>query len=92
MSASSVSALLGDPIRKLPAGTTTDAGGLADNPVELIPAHDFVGSDVKGKLSLAMYVAAVPLAFVKPWMAIVLYIAVALLWLVPDRRIESISK
>ena len=51
-----------------------------------------VGSDVKGKLSLAMYVAAVPLAFVKPWMAIVLYIAVALLWLVPDRRIESISK
>jgi hypothetical protein len=51
-----------------------------------------IGSDVKGKLSLAMYVAAVPLAFVREWMAILIYIAVALLWLVPDRRIESISK
>jgi uncharacterized membrane protein len=44
-----------------------------------------VGSDLKGKLSLAMYIAAVPLAFVKEWIAIVIYIAVALLWLVPDR-------
>jgi uncharacterized membrane protein len=51
-----------------------------------------VGSDLKGKLSLAMYVAAVPLAFVKEWIAIMIYIAVALLWLVPDRRIEAISK
>jgi hypothetical protein len=39
-----------------------------------------------------MYVAAVPLAFVREWIAIVIYIAVALLWLVPDRRIEAISK
>src|SRR5215470_5481077 len=51
-----------------------------------------VGTDLKGKLSLAMYIAAVPLAFVKEWIAIVLYIAVALLWLVPDRRIESTWK
>jgi uncharacterized membrane protein len=50
-----------------------------------------VGSDFKGKLSLAMYIAAVPLAFVKEWIAIVIYIAVALLWLVPDRRIELTS-
>jgi uncharacterized membrane protein len=51
-----------------------------------------VGNDSKGKLSLAMYVAAVPLAFVREWIAIVIYIAVALLWLVPDRRIESVQK
>ena len=51
-----------------------------------------VGSDLKGKLSLAMYVAAVPLAFVREWIAIVIYVAVALMWLVPDRRIESMTK
>ena len=48
-----------------------------------------VGSDVKGKMSLAMYAAAVALAFVRPWIADGLYAAVALVWLVPDRRIES---
>ena len=51
-----------------------------------------VGSDLKGKLSLALYLAAVPLAFVKEWIAIAIYVAVALLWLVPDRRIESMAK
>jgi len=51
-----------------------------------------VGGDLKGKLSLAMYVAAVPLAFVREWIAIVIYVAVALMWLVPDRRIESMTK
>ena len=48
-----------------------------------------VGSDVKGKLSLAFYVAAIPLAFVHQTIADALYVAVALIWLVPDRRIES---
>ena len=47
-----------------------------------------VGSDLKGKLSLATYVACVPLAFVNPWIPIGLYVVVALMWLVPDRRIE----
>jgi uncharacterized membrane protein len=47
-----------------------------------------IGSDVKGKASVVMYAAAIPLAFVHPWIAIGLYIAVALMWLVPDRRIE----
>jgi uncharacterized membrane protein len=51
-----------------------------------------IGSDLKGKLSLTMYLAAVPLAFVSEWIAIVIYVAVALLWLIPDRRIESISE
>jgi uncharacterized membrane protein len=51
-----------------------------------------LGSDVKGKLSLAIYAASVPLAFVKPWISIMLYVVVALMWLVPDRRIESTLK
>jgi uncharacterized membrane protein len=51
-----------------------------------------VGNDIKGKLSLILYLAAIVLAFVRPWMAITLYVAVALLWLVPDRRIESLVR
>ena len=49
-----------------------------------------VGSDLKGKLSIAGYVVAIPLAFVSPWIAVVLYVAIALMWFVPDRRIESV--
>jgi uncharacterized membrane protein len=45
-----------------------------------------IGSDVKGNLSLVMYAAAIPLAFVSPWISYALYFAVALVWLVPDRR------
>jgi len=48
-----------------------------------------VGSDFKGKLSLGFYVAAIPLAFVHPAVADALYVIVALIWLVPDPRIES---
>ena len=48
-----------------------------------------VGSDVKGKLSLVLYASAIPLAFVRWWIADALYVAVALIWLVPDRRIET---
>jgi uncharacterized membrane protein len=51
-----------------------------------------LGSDVKGKLSVAIYASSVPLAFVEPWISIALYIFVALMWLVPDRRIESAVK
>jgi uncharacterized membrane protein len=47
-----------------------------------------IGSDSKGKLSLAMYAAAIPLAFVREWIADALFVGVALIWLVPDRRIE----
>ena len=50
-----------------------------------------LGSDLKGKASLAMYAAAIPLAFVSPWIAVVLYVAVALIWFVPDRRSPSVS-
>ncbi|MEZ5966010.1 MAG: TMEM175 family protein [Planctomycetota bacterium] len=47
-----------------------------------------LGRDRKGKASLACYVLAVPAAYVRPWLAAALYVAVALLWIVPDRRIE----
>ena len=48
-----------------------------------------IGSDRKGKLSLLFYIAAIPLAFVHPAIADVLYVCVALIWYVPDARIES---
>jgi uncharacterized membrane protein len=47
-----------------------------------------VGKDVKGKISAGLYLAAIPLAFVSQWIADAIYVAVALIWLVPDRRIE----
>jgi uncharacterized membrane protein len=47
-----------------------------------------VGSDLKGKLSILLYAAAVGLAFVNQWIADAIYVTVALIWLVPDRRIE----
>lgn len=47
-----------------------------------------VSGDVKGKMSVACYAAAIPLAFIAPWVSIALYVVVAGTWLVPDRRIE----
>jgi len=49
-----------------------------------------LGRDWKGKLSPTLYLAAIPLAFVSPWIASGLYAFVALLWLIPDRRIERV--
>jgi uncharacterized membrane protein len=51
-----------------------------------------LGSDRKGKLSIVLYLAGIALAFVRPWIAIVLYVAVALVWFVPDSRIEALTK
>ena len=48
-----------------------------------------VGKDVKGLVSPLLYVAAIPLAFVHQGIAEAIYVLVALLWLIPDRRIES---
>lgn len=50
-----------------------------------------LGSDWKGKLSLGSYAAAIALAFVNPQFSDALYIFVALLWLIPDRRIERMT-
>jgi uncharacterized membrane protein len=49
-----------------------------------------VGADFKGKVSPICYAIAIPLAFVSSWIANGLYVAVALMWLVPDRRIERV--
>jgi uncharacterized membrane protein len=48
-----------------------------------------LGSDVKGKVSLALYAAAIPLSFVNRWIAVGLYVLVAIIWFIPDRRIEK---
>ena len=47
-----------------------------------------LGSDAKGIVSVVMYAAGIPLAFVSAWISAAIYVAVALIWLVPDRRIE----
>ncbi len=47
-----------------------------------------VGGDIKGKVSPLMYITAIPLAFFNTWLANGLYVLVALMWIVPDRRIE----
>jgi uncharacterized membrane protein len=48
-----------------------------------------LGSDVKGKVSLALYAAAIPLSFVNRWIAVGLYVLVAIIWFIPDRRSEK---
>ena len=49
-----------------------------------------LGSDVKGRVSLLLYAVALPLAFVRPRVACAIYVLVAMIWLVPDRRIETV--
>jgi TMEM175 potassium channel family protein len=51
-----------------------------------------VGRDFKGKLSMALYISAIGLSFVSQWIALCIYVAVALMWLVPDRCIEAFDK
>jgi uncharacterized membrane protein len=47
-----------------------------------------LGRDWKGKLCFALYFVAIPLAFASPWLSNGLYVLVAFMWLIPDRRIE----
>jgi uncharacterized membrane protein len=49
-----------------------------------------LGNDFKGKVSVAIYAAAVPLSFASHWLALGLYVFVAIMWLIPDRRIEKV--
>lgn len=51
-----------------------------------------IGEDLKGKISLALYTISIPLAFEVPIASLVIYVCVALLWLVPDSRIERVIK
>jgi uncharacterized membrane protein len=48
-----------------------------------------IGDDRKGKMSLAAYAVAIPLSFVHPWIACACYVGVAIMWLIPDPRIEK---
>jgi uncharacterized membrane protein len=57
----------------------------ADSPIAIA-----IGNDRKGKASLAIYVLAIICARVNPWISMALYVLVALIWFVPDRRIERV--
>jgi uncharacterized membrane protein len=48
-----------------------------------------LGRDFKGKISPVCYIAGIVLAFIDPWLSMALYVLVAVMWLVPDRRIEN---
>jgi uncharacterized membrane protein len=50
-----------------------------------------LGKDWKGKLSVVAYLVAIGMALVAPWAALAIYVAVAVVWLVPDRRIERVT-
>jgi len=49
-----------------------------------------IGNDLKGKISPLLYISGIALAFFQPWLSITLYVLVAAIWLVPDRRIERV--
>ena len=51
--------------------------------------REALGRDTKGKLSPVLYLLGIGLAFVEPWLALVPFVLVALIWLVPDRRVET---
>ncbi len=48
-----------------------------------------LGRDYKGKISMVIHAVAIPLTFVSRWVAIALHVVVAIMWLIPDRRIEK---
>ena len=52
------------------------------------PLGAAIGRDLKGKISPFLYAAAIPAAFVNRWISVGLYVTVALIWLIPDRRLE----
>jgi uncharacterized membrane protein len=49
-----------------------------------------VGRDAKGVLSMVIYAVAIPLTILSRWIAVSLYVVVAIMWLVPDRRVQSL--
>ena len=62
--------------------------GLLNQPETGVQLREALGSDFKGKLSPALYVAGIALAFVEPWLGLIPFALVAAIWLVPDRRVE----
>jgi uncharacterized membrane protein len=53
------------------------------------PLVTAIGRDFKGKVSLALYAVAIPFSFVSAWIACGIYVCVAVIWFIPDRRIEK---
>jgi hypothetical protein len=51
-----------------------------------------IGGDFKGKISPILYVAGIGLAFVSAWLSVAIYVLVAAMWLIPDRRIEKLLR
>jgi uncharacterized membrane protein len=49
-----------------------------------------IGRDVKGKISPILYLAGIVFAYPSRWLSLALYVVVALMWLIPDRRIEAV--
>jgi uncharacterized membrane protein len=49
-----------------------------------------IGNDRKGRLSLTMYVVALVCAFFIPWVSVALFVAIAIIWVIPDRRVERV--
>ncbi|HXZ07240.1 MAG TPA: hypothetical protein VEI25_04215, partial [Paraburkholderia sp.] len=54
------------------------------------PLAEAMGRDLKGKVSVVIYLAGVVLAFIVPWLSVVLYTLAAAIWFVPDTRIERV--
>jgi uncharacterized membrane protein len=54
------------------------------------PLAAALGSDLKGKASVVLYIAGIALAFVSPYLSLAVYIVVAVLWFIPDRRVERV--
>jgi uncharacterized membrane protein len=62
---------------------------LSQGPESVLAAA--IGRDMKGKLSALAYALAIPAAFISPWIAGMLFVGVAMMWLIPDRRIEDLK-
>ncbi len=52
--------------------------------------HKAIGDDFKGKISVVAYLVAISAAFISVYISIFVWVAVAIMWIIPDRRIESI--
>ena len=49
-----------------------------------------IGRDRKGRISLVLYIVALAFAFIVPWISVALFVSVAIIWIVPDRRVERV--
>ncbi len=78
--------------RSDPAGPTVSGPriGIATIATWLEKAHHFESHPIKGRASIVLYALAIGLAFVNVWVAQAIYVGVALMWLIPDRRIERV--